>query len=117
MVATSLKAANRGEAGWPVRNYVTNQAALYADRLRRYISAGSESFEREEQMKHRFLAAIGALACLTVSSGMSPAAAQKPDVRKAAASRTPWGDPDLQGTWTSEGELGIPFERAPEFGN
>ena len=31
--------------------------------------------------------------------------------------RTPWGDPDLQGVWTSEPELGVPFERAPELGD
>ena len=30
--------------------------------------------------------------------------------------RTPWGDPDLQGEWTSEGEYGVPFERSPQFG-
>jgi hypothetical protein len=30
--------------------------------------------------------------------------------------RTPWGDPDLQGEWTTEGEYGVPFERPPEFG-
>ena len=30
--------------------------------------------------------------------------------------RTPWGDPDLQGDWTSQSELGVPFERAAEFG-
>ena len=27
------------------------------------------------------------------------------------ARRTSWGDPDLQGEWTSEGEFGVPFER------
>ena len=27
-----------------------------------------------------------------------------------------WGDPDLQGEWTSEGEFGVPFERPAEFG-
>jgi hypothetical protein len=69
-------------------------------------------------MSNRVLAVIGALAWLTVSSGMGRAAAQKPDGRTGAtASRTAWGDPDLQGTWTSEGELGIPFERSAEFGN
>lgn len=31
--------------------------------------------------------------------------------------RTPWGDPDLQGTWTSEAELSVPFERSPAFGD
>jgi hypothetical protein len=30
--------------------------------------------------------------------------------------RTRWGDPDLQGEWTSEGEYGVPFERPQEFG-
>jgi hypothetical protein len=31
--------------------------------------------------------------------------------------RTPWGDPDLQGTWSSEAELSVPFERPREFGD
>jgi hypothetical protein len=31
--------------------------------------------------------------------------------------RTSWGDPDLQGEWTSEGEFGVPFERPAEFGS
>ena len=30
--------------------------------------------------------------------------------------RTPWGDPDLQGEWTSEGEYGVPLERPAQFG-
>lgn len=30
--------------------------------------------------------------------------------------RTPWGDPDLQGEWTTEGEYGVPLERAAQFG-
>jgi hypothetical protein len=33
------------------------------------------------------------------------------------APRTPWGEPDLQGTWTSEAELSVPFERPKEYGN
>jgi len=32
-------------------------------------------------------------------------------------SRTPWGDPDLQGVFTTDDELGVPFERPPQFGN
>jgi hypothetical protein len=32
------------------------------------------------------------------------------------APRTPWGEPDLQGTWTSQPELGVPFERPVAFG-
>ena len=34
----------------------------------------------------------------------------------AWAQRTPWGDLDLQGEWTSEGEFGVPLERPAEFG-
>jgi len=30
--------------------------------------------------------------------------------------RTPWGDPDLEGEWTSEGEYGVPLERPAQFG-
>ena len=29
--------------------------------------------------------------------------------------RTPWGDPDLQGTYTNSNESGIPMERPAEF--
>jgi len=31
------------------------------------------------------------------------------------AQRTPWGDLDLQGEWTTEGEYGVPLERSAEF--
>jgi hypothetical protein len=34
-----------------------------------------------------------------------------------AIPRTPWGDPDLQGTYSSEAELGVPFERPAQYGN
>jgi hypothetical protein len=34
----------------------------------------------------------------------------------ATSFKTPWGEPDLQGLWTSEPELGVPFERPAEFG-
>src|SRR3954467_7804215 len=30
--------------------------------------------------------------------------------------RTSWGDPDLQGEWTTEGEYGVPFERPAQYG-
>ena len=32
------------------------------------------------------------------------------------SARTPWGDPDLQGEWTTEGEYGVPLERPAQFG-
>ncbi len=47
---------------------------------------------------------------IAITIGLSLAAA---DWR---APRTPWGEPDLQGTWTSQPELGVPFERPAAFG-
>ena len=32
------------------------------------------------------------------------------------APRTPWGDPDLRGTYTSDNSIGVPFERPAQFG-
>jgi hypothetical protein len=31
--------------------------------------------------------------------------------------KTPWGDPDLQGVWTSDDSIGVPFERPRRYGN
>src|SRR5215213_9710792 len=50
----------------------------------------------------------------------APAAAQtRPSStagsRATAVGRTPWGDPDLQGTYTNKYEQGTPFERPAEF--
>ena len=52
-----------------------------------------------------------------------PVSLNRPSLSRTAAAatgsgvpRTPWGDPDLQGDWTSQGELGVPFERPTEFG-
>jgi hypothetical protein len=57
-------------------------------------------------MRTQFTAAAGVV--LLIAS----AAAQKP----YAPPKTPWGEPDLQGTWTSQAELGVPFERPADFG-
>src|ERR1051326_5674744 len=32
------------------------------------------------------------------------------------APRTPWGDPDISGLFTTDDELGVPFERPAQFG-
>src|SRR5262245_36143263 len=32
------------------------------------------------------------------------------------APRTPWGDPDIQGLFTTDDELGVPFERPAAMG-
>ena len=31
--------------------------------------------------------------------------------------KTSWGDPDLQGVWTSDDSIGVPFERPKRYGN
>jgi len=56
----------------------------------------------------RVVAMTGALAAL-IAVVMS---AQGPAVPK-----TPWGDPDLQGTFSSEAELSVPFERQSQYGD
>jgi hypothetical protein len=60
-------------------------------------------------------AAVLAIAAVHVCGLSSPATAQ---TNRSATwtARTPWGDPELQGEWTSEGEYGVPFERPQQFG-
>ena len=50
-------------------------------------------------------------------TGLIAAVAIQAVTAQSSASRTPWGEPDLQGTWTSEGELSVPFERPREYGD
>src|SRR5262245_15891651 len=37
------------------------------------------------------------------------------DTAAQSAFRTPWGDPDIQGIFTTDDELGVPFERPQQF--
>ena len=46
--------------------------------------------------------------------GSAPAAAAKP-ATPYVPPKTPWGDPDLQGTYTNKDENGIPMERPGQF--
>jgi hypothetical protein len=50
-----------------------------------------------------------------------PVVAQAPKAASAAKtwvqSKTQWGDPDLQGTWTSDDCIGTPMDRPANFGN
>ena len=48
-------------------------------------------------------------------------AGQRPTAARSNATavwneRTPWGDPDFQGEWTTEGEYGVPMERPAQYG-
>ena len=67
-------------------------------------------------MIRRSLAALGAAAIAIGAGGVesmlaqaSASAAAKP--AKYTAPLTPWGDPDLQGIWSSDREAGVPLER------
>ena len=47
--------------------------------------------------------------------GQARAQGQKPAGDQSF--RTPWGDPDIQGLFTTDDELGVPFERPEQFGD
>jgi hypothetical protein len=66
---------------------------------------------------------IVALVSLTPARLAGQATTVTKDHTSAAASkttpwtplRTPWGDPDLQGTFTTDNSIGVPFERLPQY--
>ena len=66
-------------------------------------------------------AAITIVALTVPVAGQSQAPAAKAPAAKTAAARpftppkTPWGHPDISGTWTSDGAIGIPRERPDQF--
>src|SRR5271170_4001576 len=69
-------------------------------------------------MKQRiFLCSIGLAAMIAAVPAHGQTAA-KSAVKSDApfAAKTPWGDPDIQGTWTSDDTWGVPFERPKNFG-
>ena len=76
-------------------------------------------------MKMQLLVSSGVLAVVMTLSVMAsssldaqgtPRATSAVSGDHSALPPTPWGSADLQGTWTSEGELGVPFERPAQFG-
>jgi hypothetical protein len=82
------------------------------------------------QMRYRYLVLFGAWAA-AVAVAPAPLAGQAPRFADSAAAqakpwtppRTPWGDPDLQGSWKYENtasrydiELQLPFQRPKELG-
>src|SRR6266536_3731440 len=67
-------------------------------------------------MRIRILASGIALAAIVAAV---PLAAQSSGAAKSTSKakiwRTPWGQPDLSGTWTSDGAIGIPLARPDKF--
>jgi hypothetical protein len=63
------------------------------------------------------LAAI-LIASVSMTGQQGPAASiNKAAVADWSPPRTPWGDPDLQGTWTTDSANGTPLQRPVELGN
>jgi len=62
-----------------------------------------------------------AVMCAATLSAQAPAPPSRPSADSArqakpyTPAKTPWGDPDLQGTYTNKDESGIPFERPSQF--
>ncbi len=40
----------------------------------------------------------------------------KPTAKPYTSPKTPWGEPDIRGTYTSDNSIGVPFERPQQFG-
>src|SRR5216684_946290 len=77
-------------------------------------------------MRQRFFQLVVGVATTValVSLAMPTVAAQTPTttgqappaaVKTGPAPRTPWGEPDLQGTWTKDAD--IPLQRPTKYGN
>ena len=59
---------------------------------------------------------IATMAAAVVLASASPVPAQTQGQKRApAVAKTPWGDPDLQGVWTSDSNSTVPFERPDAF--
>ena len=58
-----------------------------------------------------FVGVSVAAVCVASLSAQAPS----PKARPYVTSKTPWGDPDLQGTYTNKDESGSPFERPSQF--
>lgn len=67
--------------------------------------------------------ALVAMAAIALAQGPSSQAKAAPAAKKAPVAttwthpKTPWGDPDLQGTWTSDDCIGTPLQRPANLGD
>src|SRR6266487_6580795 len=67
-------------------------------------------------MVHRFRTSF-ILAAVVLLVVVAPLFGQAPTGKNWAPPKTPWGDPDLQGIYTSDDLMDTPIERPVEFGN
>lgn len=66
--------------------------------------------------RHYTYLIAGAILAMVFSAPIhaQQAAAARPDT--FTSPKTPWGDPELQGIWTTDAEILVPFDRPAEFG-
>jgi len=67
-------------------------------------------------MKRLLLASIMVVAAASIASGQASRTAA-PSAKSYATPKTPWGDPDLQGIWTSDDCIGTGMNRAANLGD
>ena len=70
---------------------------------------------RTGSLHHDYLS-LG-IAILCVMSAATGVAQTRPEASHWTAPKTAWGDPDLQGTWTSDDSIGVPYERPQRYGD
>ena len=74
--------------------------------------------DMRERMRHRRRAALLVAMALTLAAPSGVVAQRPPDPAATGTTwthpRTPWGDPDLEGVWTSDNNFSIPLERPAE---
>jgi hypothetical protein len=74
-------------------------------------------------MRNRFLlpmvghVAMTAIFALTGGSAIGQTAKASPSGKQWTQPKTPWGDPDLQGTWTADDCIGTPLNRPAALGD
>src|SRR5271165_2798920 len=63
------------------------------------------------------LAAVAWIFALAAEPAFAQAAKGSSTTKTWTQPKTPWGDPDLQGTWTSDDCIGTPMNRPVTFGD
>ena len=67
-------------------------------------------------MKVRLAMSAGAVTLAMTVSGLATQVIGQSPAGYYTAPRTPWGEPDIQGLFTTDDELGVPFERPVAMG-
>src|SRR5437868_11125775 len=74
-------------------------------------------------MRYRLTAVLAVVILPALAVELSAQTRPAPSAKGVTASRgwvppkTPWGDPDLQGTWTSDDCIGTPMQRPANLGD